>query len=71
MSSSVYTDNKGRDILVLKERPIQGLNDSTFTAEAKYPIDFTHSSKRFVWSLHYNEISSFLFVNDVKIYQFQ
>ena len=48
MSPSVYTDNKGRDILVLKERPIQGLNDSTFTAEAKYPIDFTHSSKTFV-----------------------
>ena len=50
-----------RDILV----------DTTVTIEAKYPITFTQSEKRFVLSFHYNESNSFLFVNVVKIYQFK
>ena len=40
------------------------------TAEAKYPINFTRSG-RFVLRLHYNGSSSFLFVNAVKMYQFE
>ena len=43
----------------------------TLTAEAKYPINFTQPNKRFVLSLHYNEINNFLFVNATKIYQFK
>ena len=39
------------------------------TAEAKCPINFTQSGKRFVVSLHYNGSNSFLFVNATKIYQ--
>ena len=70
-SSSVHIDNKGKDILVLGEGPRQGLNDTTLTAEAKYPINFTQSGKRFVLSLHYNGSNSFLFVNATKIYQFK
>ena len=70
MSSSVHVDNKGKDILILGERPTQGLNH-TLTAEAKYPINFTQSSKRFVLSLHYNRSNSFLFVNATKVYQFK
>ena len=54
MSSSVHVDNKGKDILILGEGPIQGLDDSTLTEEAKYSINFTQSRKRFVLSLHYN-----------------
>ena len=54
MSSSVHVDNKGKDILILGEGPTQGLDDTTLTAEAKYPINFTQSGKRFVLSLHYN-----------------
>ena len=54
MSSSVYVDNKERDILILGEGPTQGLDGTIFTAEAKYPINFTQSGKRFVLSLHYN-----------------
>ena len=51
MGSSVYVDHKGKDILILGEGPTQGLDDTTFTAEAKYPINFTQSGKRFVLSL--------------------
>ena len=71
MSSSVHIDNKGKDILILGEGPTQGLDDTTLKAEAKYPINFTQSRKRFVLSLHYNGCNSFLFVNATKIYQFK
>ena len=60
-----------RDILVHGEGPTKRLDDTTVTIEAKYPITFTQSEKRFVLSFHYNESSSFLFVNVVKMYQFK
>ena len=41
MNSSVHADNKNRDILILGEGPLQGLDDITLTGEAKYPINFT------------------------------
>ena len=71
MSSSVHIDNKGKDILTLGERLTQGLDDTTLTAETKYPIIFTQTIKRFVLSLDYNGSNSFLFVNGTKIYQFK
>ena len=71
MSSSVYIDNKNKDILILGEGPTQGLDITTLTAEAKYPINFTQPNKRFVLSLHCNGRNSFLFVNATKIYQFK
>ena len=52
MSSSVYFDNNGKDILILVEGPTQGLDDTTLTAEAIYPVNFTQSGKRFVLNLH-------------------
>ena len=48
MSSSVHVDNKNKDILIFGEGPTQGLDNTTLTAEAKYPINFTKSGKRFV-----------------------
>ena len=69
--SSVHIDNKGKNILILGEGPAQGLDDTTLTAETKYPISFTQSVKRFVLHLHYNGSNSFLFVNATKIYQFK
>ena len=54
MSSSVHIDNKNKDIVTLGERTTQGLDDTTLTAEAKYPINFTQLGKKFVLSLHYN-----------------
>ena len=71
MSSSVHVDNKGKDMLILGEGPTQGLDNTTLTAEAKYPINFTQSGKRFVLSLHYIRSNSFLFVNTTKVYQFK
>ena len=71
MSSSVHVDNKSKDILILGEGPTQGLDDTTLTAEAKYPISFTRPNKRFVLSIYYNGINSFSFVNATKRYQFK
>ena len=47
MSSSVHGDNKGKDILIIVEGPTQGLDDTTLTTDAKYPIKFTQSGKIF------------------------
>ena len=71
MSSSVHIDNKGKDILLLDKGPTQGLEDTTLTAETKYPINFTQSRRRFLLSWHYKGSNSFLFVNTTKIYQFK
>ena len=54
MSSSAHVDNKGKDVLALGVGPTQGSDDATLTAEAKYPINFTQSGKRFVLILHHN-----------------
>ena len=62
MSSSVQINNKGKDILILDEGPKQGLDDTTLTTEAKYPMNFTQPNERFVLSLHYNGNNSLLFV---------
>ena len=71
MNSSVHIDNKNKVILILDIGPTQGLDDTTLTTEAKYPINFTQPRKRFVLSLHYNGSNSFLFVNATEIYQFK
>ena len=71
MNSSVYIDNKNKDILDLVEAPTQELDDTTLTAEAKNSISFTQSGKRLVLSLHHNGINGLLFVNATKIYQFK
>ena len=70
-SSSVHIDNMGKDNLIFGEVPRQSLDGTTFTAGAKYPINFIQSRKRFVLSLHYNESNSFLFVNATNVYQFK
>ena len=66
MSSSVDIDNKNKYILILGEGPTQGLDDTTLTAEAKYPTTFIQLGK-IVLSLQYNGSNSFLFVNAAKI----
>ena len=66
MRSSVHVDNKRKDVLIFGEGTTQGLDDTTLTAEAKYPINFTQSGKRFISSLHSNGSNSFLFINATK-----
>ena len=51
--------------------PTQRLVYSTLTVEAKHPINFIKSGKRFVLMLNHNGSNSFLFVNATKIYQFK
>ena len=46
MDSSVFTDNGKKDILTLGEGPIQGIDDATLTAEAKYSINFIQLSRK-------------------------
>ena len=70
MSSTVHIDNKGKDILVLRKRPTQGL-EHTLTAEKMYSINFTEKNKNFCLSLHYNGANSYLFVNGKEIVKFK
>ena len=71
LSSSVHVYNKWKDILIFGEGVTQGLNDTTLTTEAKYPINFTQSGKKFVLGLHYNGRNSFWFVNATKVFHFK
>ena len=54
MSSSVHIDNKNKAIVIVGEGQSEGLDDTILTAEAKYPINFKLSRKKFELSLHYN-----------------
>ena len=67
----VHIDSNNKDIWTPGEGPRQRLDYTTLTVKAKYPINFTHSEKRFVLSLHYIRSNSFLFVSATKIYQFK
>ena len=71
MSSSEHIDNKRKDVLIVGEGPTQGLDNTTLTAEANYPVNFTQPNKRFLSCLHYKESNSFLFVNATNIYHFK
>ena len=71
VNSSVHIDNKGKDIIILGDRPTQELHNTTLTAEAIYFINFAQSNQKFCLSLHYNGSNSFLFANATKIYQFK
>ena len=39
MSSSVYIDNKRKDILIPGIRPTQGSDDTTLAAEVQYSVN--------------------------------
>ena len=52
MSSSVHTDNKKKDTLILGKGSTQGLDDITLTAEAQYSINFARSNRKFCLSVH-------------------
>ena len=70
MSSSIHVDNKKKDILILGRGPTQGL-ESTLTAEKMYSINFTEKNKTFCLRLHYNEATSYLFVNGTEMHKFK
>ena len=70
MSSSMKTDNRNKDILILGEGPTKGL-EHTPSAEKMYSISFTEHNKKFCLSLHYNGANSYLFVNGKEIHKFK
>ena len=49
MSSSVYVDNKGKDILILGEGLTEGLDDSTLTAKANILLILHNQEKHLYW----------------------
>ena len=69
MSSSDH--DKDKDVLIFGKGPTQGWDNTTLTAEAKYPINFSRSNKKPFLSLHYNGSNSFSFVNAIKLCQFK
>ena len=70
MTSSAHVDNKKKGNLFLGKGPTQGL-EHTLTAEKMCSINFTLRKKKFCLSLHYNEVNTYLFVNDTEIYKFK
>ena len=54
MSSSTKIDNKGKDILIFRKGPTQGLDEHSLSAEKMYSINFTKVNTKFCLSLHYN-----------------
>ena len=71
MSSSVDIKNKEKDILILGKGPTQGIENTTLTAEAIYPINFAKPNKRFVLRLYYNRSNNVLFFNPKRVYKFK
>ena len=58
--SSVHLDNQ-KNIYILSEEPKQELDDTTLTAEAKYPINFTQPN------IMKSAVSYFLMLQNISI----
>ena len=71
MSSSVHTNNKTKNILVLGKDFVQGLKNTAIYSEKMYSVNFTKTNTKFCLSLHYNGDNSYLFVNGREIYKFK
>ena len=69
MSSSVHANNRTKNILVLGQYFIQGLESTTIYAEKLYSINFTNT--KFCLSFHYNRANSYLYVNGTEIHKFK
>ena len=70
-SSSSHADNRMNEFLVLSEGPTSGNNGSFGSAEKKFSINFSKADKKFGLSLHYNDDSSYLFINRKEIFKFK
>ena len=70
MSSSTHTDNKKKDILILRVGPTHGL-EHTLTVKKIYSTNFTITNIKFCLSWHYNGANSYLFLNGTEIYKFK
>ena len=50
----MHADNRKKGILTLDEGPMQGLDDTSLTAEAEYFIFFSEKQNKFCLILHYS-----------------
>ena len=66
-SSSAHIDDRRKDILFCAKGLTEELNDTSLTAEAEYPINFSDEGSKFCLILHYNGSNIFSFVSGVKI----
>ena len=46
MCSSIHVEDKGKDILILKKGPMQGLGEHSLTAETIHLANFTERNKK-------------------------
>ena len=63
MSFSVHATNRANNIYLMGTGLTQGIHDTTMYAEKNFYRNFTDSGKKFMLSLHYNGVDSYLFVN--------
>ena len=71
LSSSIHTNIRTNNILVLGKDFIQGINGITIYAEQMYAPNFTASGKKVCLNLHYNGDNTDLFVNNKQIVRFK
>ena len=60
----IHSNNKAKNIFIMGDGFVPGINDTTLYAEKTYSQNFTAVNKKFVLSLHYNGDDSYLFVNE-------
>ena len=71
MSSYVHANNKTKNILLLREDFIQGIDNKAFYVEKLYSVNFTKTNTKFCLILHYNGANSYLFVNGTELHKFK
>ena len=62
-NSVFHSNNKAKNIFIMGDGFVQGINDTTLHAEKMYSQNFTAVNKKFILHLHYNGDDSYLFVN--------
>ena len=71
MSFLVHIHNKKQDILILGIDSADVLDNTMPTAEKEYAINFSEKQKKICFTLHYDGVSSYIFVTGVEIYKFK
>ena len=67
----IHSNNKAKNIFIMGDGFVPGINDTTLYAEKIYSQNFTAVNKKFVLSLHYNGDDSYLFVNGKRELKFK
>ena len=71
MSFRIHANNRAKNIYVLGDFLVQGINGTSIYAEKFYSKNFTEPGKEFVLFLHYNSSNSYLFVNGTQELKFK